>query len=98
MHKCLYSNKAVDDLTEIWNYSRETWSEEQADSYYELLTSFCTTLADRPEIGRKYPDIGFEIRGISIRRHFVLYQSIDSNTIEIIRILHERMDVGSQFG
>jgi plasmid stabilization system protein ParE len=46
----------------------EHWSEKQADSYDELLTSFCSTLAKQPETGRHYPEIGLEIRGISIRR------------------------------
>jgi toxin ParE1/3/4 len=32
--------KAVEDLTEIWNYTFEVWSDSQADRYYELLVEF----------------------------------------------------------
>ena len=27
------TNKAVADLSDIWNYTCETWSEQQADKY-----------------------------------------------------------------
>ena len=30
------TKKAVEDLTEIWNYTSENWSEHQADKYYQL--------------------------------------------------------------
>jgi toxin ParE1/3/4 len=98
VNKCIYSNQAVADLTEIWNYTIETWSEEQADFYYEQLTAFCKKLAERPEIGRKYPVIGLEVRGIIFGRHLVVYKIIEPDAVEIIRILHEKMDVGSQLG
>jgi toxin ParE1/3/4 len=73
----------------------ETWSEEQADLYYEQLTAFCKKLAERPEIGRKYPVIGLEVRGIIFGRHLVVYKILEPDAVEIIRILHEKMDVGS---
>ena len=28
------TNKAVEDLAEIWNYTIDKWSENQADHYY----------------------------------------------------------------
>ncbi len=36
MADLLFSNKAVEDLTNICNYTVETWSEAQADKYYAL--------------------------------------------------------------
>lgn len=39
------TNKAVEDLNGIWNYTAEEWSEEQADSYYEMLLNSCQALA-----------------------------------------------------
>ena len=35
------TNKAVEDLSEIWDYTFKVWSEKQADKYYELLISNC---------------------------------------------------------
>ena len=39
MPKVRYSNKAVEDLTSIWEYTFSEWSENQADEYYEMLIS-----------------------------------------------------------
>ena len=36
MGKVRFSNMAVEDLTSIWNYTVEKWSEQQADSYYTM--------------------------------------------------------------
>ena len=33
------SSKSVEDLTYIWNYTYRTWSERQADEYYNMLVS-----------------------------------------------------------
>lgn len=33
------SSKSVEDLTSIWNYTYRTWSERQADEYYNMLVS-----------------------------------------------------------
>ena len=37
------TNKAVEDLTNIWNYTFEEWSENQADTYYFLLLNLTTS-------------------------------------------------------
>lgn len=35
------TNKAVEDLTNIWEYTVDMWSEQQADNYYNtLINSF----------------------------------------------------------
>ena len=35
------TNKAVEDLAKIWDYTFEKWSEQQADKYYALLIDSC---------------------------------------------------------
>jgi len=40
------TNKAINDLGDIWNYAVETWSERQADLYYEMLIGFCQHIAE----------------------------------------------------
>ena len=37
MAKFKLTNKAVEDLSKIWDYTFEVWSETQADKYYESL-------------------------------------------------------------
>jgi len=37
--------KAVDDLSNIWNYTLEKWSEKQADKYYNMLVDSFNEIA-----------------------------------------------------
>ncbi len=93
MAKFLLTNKAVEDLTNIWNYTLFTWSEQQADKYYEMLINVCQEIAIKPELGRKYNTILPSLLGFRAQRHIIFYRHKNSNEIEIIRILHESMDL-----
>lgn len=53
MAKFKLTNKAVEDLSKIWDYTFETWSENQADKYYEMLISNCQEIADNPHFWKK---------------------------------------------
>jgi toxin ParE1/3/4 len=44
MGKFRFSNKAVLDLSAIWNYTYTNWSENQADKYYRMLIDTCQGL------------------------------------------------------
>ena len=61
MANFLLTNKAVDDLSEIWNYTFEEWSENQADKYYFQLLSDCKELARNQNLGKNYSEISKEI-------------------------------------
>ncbi len=90
----LFSNKAVEDLTNIWNHTVETWSEAQADKYYALLIATCRQIADSPRpLGREYSEILSGLFGCPAGKHIVFYRSGSEHTVEIVRILHERMDL-----
>lgn len=53
MAKYELTNKAVEDLTKVWDYTFDKWSEKQADKYYEMLLECCQHIADDPSIGKK---------------------------------------------
>ena len=63
MAKYHLTKKAVDDLSEIWKYTIETWSEIQAEKYYDLLLASCDDLANNPELGKNYDVVTKEIWG-----------------------------------
>ena len=52
MAKYLLTNKAVEDLTQIWNYTIDKWSESQADNYYKMLLDYFNDIAHNPDIGK----------------------------------------------
>ena len=93
MAKYQLTNKAVEDLNNIWNYTFDEWSEEQADKYYEMLLDNCQTLADNSSLGRNYDGIATDLFGIRAERHIIFFRRIQQNEVEITRILHERMDL-----
>ena len=45
MAKYLLTHKAIDDLSKIWEYTYEVWSENQADKYYLEILNDCQELA-----------------------------------------------------
>lgn len=90
------TKKALEDLTGIWDYSYDLWSEKHADRYYELLLESFMKICENPGIGRKYEQISLGILGFKVGKHIIFYQVLSSADIEIIRILHGRMDLKSR--
>ena len=93
MAKFSLTRKAIEDLSEIWDYTFQTWSESQADKYYKLLIGTCHEISRNPEKGRNYNEISDGLLGIRIGKHIIFYSRIGNKEIEVIRILHERMDL-----
>lgn len=93
MAKYKFTNKAVYDLAQIWNYTFINWSEDQADRYYQMLLDNCREVANNPESGKNYSGISENLFGFKAGRHIIFYRTIEDNEVEIIRILHEQMDI-----
>jgi toxin ParE1/3/4 len=87
------TNKAVEDVSKIWNYTFEAWSESQADKYYAMLITTCQEIADNPQLGKSYHGITQNLLGIKTNRHIIFYRPLSENYVEITRILYERMDL-----
>ena len=93
MAKYELTNKAVEDLTNIWEYTTEKWSEQKADRYFNLLLSSCQEIANNQEIGKIYDGITNDLFGLKTEKHIIFYRKRINKPIEITRILHGRMDL-----
>lgn len=94
MPRVRYSNKAVEDLTSIWEYTYSQWSENQADEYYAMLIASCNRLLYPSIVScRCYAEIADGLFGAKAGYHLIFYNILDNEDIMIIRILHERMDI-----
>jgi toxin ParE1/3/4 len=93
MAKVILRQEAIDDLNDIWNYTFEKWSERQADKYYATIKLACKGIGIDPEVGKEYDGISKNLLGIKSGKHIIFYQMISNDEIEVIRILHERMDL-----
>ena len=96
MGKYHLTNLAVQDLSDIWNYTFDHWSERQADNYHEQLINGFESIAANQQKGRNYNGIRRDLFGFKVNRHIVFYRIISDELIEITRILHERMDLKNQ--
>lgn len=88
------SVKAFEDIESIWLYTFENWSIEQADRYLNLIFDEIEYLAENPTSGKDYSHIRKSYRCARVKSHLIFYRiNNDEDTLEVIRILHERMDI-----
>jgi toxin ParE1/3/4 len=92
MHKYRLTPSAKSDLIEIWNYTVETWGEKQAEKYLHDIEDKLNQLAANPELGRQRPEIVSGYYSFPAREHIVFYLISDRH-IDIIGILHGKMDI-----
>lgn len=85
----LYRPRAEADLSGIWAYTVEEWSESQAISYLEGLDAAIKLLSEHPEIARERKEFSPPVRIFPHRAHLVIY-TFNSNTLEVIRVVHAR--------
>ena len=94
MMKYKITNEAQNDLENIWFYTYENLSIKQADRYYKLLLDEIEYLANNPKVGQDYSHVRKDYLRSNVKSHLILYKiNQKENLIEIIRILHQRMDV-----
>jgi toxin ParE1/3/4 len=93
MAKVILRQEAIDDLNDIWVYTIDEWSEKQADKYYIAIEFACAQIGKTPELGEEYDGISKNLLGLRTGKHIIFYQIISKDRIEVVRILHERMDL-----
>jgi len=93
MAKVILRQKAIDDLNSIWDYTFEKWSEKQADKYYATIKMTCNGIGESPNIGKEYDRVSRNLLGLKSGKHIIFYQVLSNERIEVVRILHERMDL-----
>lgn len=91
------SLEAEKDLEKIWLYTFETWSLELADHYFSLIMNEIEYLAQNPKSGINFNKIRKGYFQSQIKSHLIFYKlNFKTNELEIIRILHQRMDIESR--
>ncbi len=90
------SAKAMDDLRSIGRYTQKNWGREQRNQYLSMLDACFHTIANQPEVGISCENIRLCYRKYHVGRHLVFYRQ-GAKSVEIIRILHDSMDIESHF-
>ncbi len=87
---------AKTDLIDIWNYTDNTWGTNQADQYLKTIEQHLGKLVTDPQLGKSRDEVRYGYRSLLVNKHVVFYR-YNKNTVEIIRILHQKMDVLTKF-
>lgn len=90
--RLILSPRAEEDLTDILQYTLETWGEEQLHVYRAVIEKALAILRGNPGIGTRRLEISREHRIFPVGSHIIVYRMGDA-AILVSRILHARMDV-----
>jgi toxin ParE1/3/4 len=93
MKKYRISEKAVSDLEKIWLYTFNKWSREQADKYYNIIINEIEFIVNNYEFCRTMDYVRPGYRMSKVKSHLIFFKKSTDNLIEIIRILHQNMDI-----
>ena len=94
MKSLVFTPAAQVDIEVIWDYTVEHWGLEQADRYTDDIRDACYDLASGYRQGRP-ADVRHGYFKYLIGSH-VIYFRDHTDRIEVVRILHGRMDVDRQ--
>lgn len=90
------SKQAEIDLENIWLYTFEEWSIDQADYYFDLIMDEIEYISKNPKTGKDYNEIRKGYFRSRVKSQFIFYKiNLKEENIEIIRILHQQMDIES---
>ena len=92
----ILSQKADTDIDTIFDYTENKFGFNQAVSYVGNLDIIFKQLIKHPNLGKERNEIKNGILSLSVGEHIVFY-SIYKNCIRIVRVLHGRSDIPSQF-
>ncbi len=93
------SKEAAKDLENIWIYTFEKWSLTQADRYFGLLMDEIEYISANPHVGKDYSGVREGYFRTRVKSHFIFYKiNVANDSVEIIRILHQQMDINERLG
>jgi toxin ParE1/3/4 len=83
--------RALVDLDDIWRYSAEMWSPQQADHHFDESVQIFGTIAAMPTLARERSEFTPPVRIHVHESHLIVYTVTDYH-ITILRLLGGRQD------
>jgi len=87
------TQKAKSDLRAIAIYTEQRWGKDQRNLYIMQLDDAFRFLANNPQAGKRCDDIKPGYRKFPQGSHIIFYRDGTDFVVEIVRILHDGMDV-----
>lgn len=91
------SKEAKEDLRKIARDTEKQWGREQRYLYIKQFDDVFRALAEKPALGKQSDFIKVGYRKFSQTSHLIYYREVTKNKIQIVRILHKKMDIGLNF-
>jgi len=89
----LLSPAAHADLEQIWDDTHHRWGVDQTEEYLRELQHAIDRAAANPAIGRACEQIRPGYRSLAAGSHTLLYRATADGIIDVVRVLHQRLDV-----
>nr|WP_136250810.1 type II toxin-antitoxin system RelE/ParE family toxin [Ningiella ruwaisensis] len=96
MGKFSVTHKAKTDLKSIAAYMQRKWRIKQRAVYVKQFDDTFRNLANNPDAGQVCDFIEVGYRKFPCSSHVIFYRLVSNNDIQIVRIIHKRMDVKSK--
>jgi len=68
------STLALKDLENIWEYTVEQWSKEQANIYYNEIFAAIDKICENSDTGKPIDEIKKGLRRIIVKSHLIIYK------------------------
>lgn len=84
------------DIENIWNHTAQHWGIDQAEIYTRQLRNHIETVAKQPALASACPEVRAGYYKYPSGAHLLFFRIIDGD-IDVVRILHQRMDFMQHF-
>jgi toxin ParE1/3/4 len=88
------SSEASKDLVSVWEYTRDHWGIEQADLYIDSILLRFVWLTGNRKLWRPRPDLKQGIFCCTEKSHVIFFVE-NQGSVDILRVLHQQMDLGA---
>ena len=95
MSEVILSPRAKLDLSEIWDYTASQWGADQAEKYVRELWSTMEHATSDPAKSVNIADVRKGYRKVRSGSHVIFFKET-GNGVDVVRILHQRMDFERQ--
>lgn len=89
----MLSPAARADLEEIWDYTCDRRGGDQTETYMREIQRAVERVVDNPGIGRACDEVRPGYRKHPVGTHTLYYRVAGVEVIDVVRILHQRMDI-----
>lgn len=90
------SPRAKADLVDLWAYSLASWGNQQEDVYLEKVETAFLNLLEHPKLGRLRCEVLPDVYSLVEEKHVIFYK-LSEEAIQVLGVVHQRMEIGSRF-